>query len=247
MPATVQLVCCILLNYRENFNSCAQGPGSWDSAAWSHPGGCLISVGANGSLRTKFVLLALGFWLVGCQSTGKSDSGRYVPGSGDFETLGKLALRGPNESLSVRFRWQQTGESYDLELWGPFGQGRTRLVGDTEQMAVLDGQGQVLSQGLPAVVVRQQIGWDLPLLALVSWAQGKPTSGARVSEVSRDDQGRYASFAQENWKIQYLAYYEPKVDTSEVPSEALQDSRPKTIALTTGDYRLKVAFNRWQP
>lgn len=195
----------------------------------------------------QWVLLALSFWLVGCQSTGDSGPGRSAAGSGDFETLGKLALRGPNESLSVRFRWQQTGESYDLELWGPFGQGRTRLVGDAEQMAVLDGQGQVLSQGLPDVVVRQQIGWDLPLLALVSWAQGKPTDRAPVSEVSRDDQGRYVGFVQENWRIQYLAYYDPKLGRSEPPSERPKGGRPKTMALTTGDYRLKVAFNRWQP
>lgn len=237
----------MLLNYRENFNFCARRPGSWDSAVLSHGGGCPISVVAKASWCTKLALLALGFWLVGCQSTSHSGQGRYADGSGDFETLGKLALRGPNESLSVRFRWLQTGERYDLELWGPFGQGRTRLVGDTEQMAVLDGRGQVLSQGLPEVVVRQQIGWDLPLLALVSWAQGKPTDRAPVAEASRDEQGRYRAFKQENWLIEYLAYHDPKQDQSALPTASRDLGRPKTMALTTGDYRLKVAFNRWQP
>lgn len=187
-------------------------------------------------MRSKFILLALlslSVWLAGCQSSGVREAGSS--GKGDFETLGKLALRAPGESLSVRFRWRQTGERYDLELWGPFGLGRTRLVGDTQQMSVLDGQGQTLSRGEPQLVVRKQIGWELPLLALVSWAQGVPRPNVGVSEVSRDPQGRYVGFVQENWSVQYPAY-----DDS-------SPSRPKRIALATGDYRVKVVFNRWLP
>ena len=216
-------------------------------------------------IRTKFAWLTLCLWLVGCQSSGLEDLGSDsdTKGGPDFETVGKLALRAPGESLSVRFRWQQAGERYDLELWGPFGQGRTRLVGDAQQMSVLDGQGQVLSQGPPELVVRRQIGWELPLLALVDWAQGKPMAGAPVEDVSRDAEGRFQGFVQENWRIEYLAYYDsdlaggspPEVSKAPVQtttqttigaqSKALGIIRPKRMALTTGDYRLKVAFNRW--
>lgn len=190
----------------------------------------------------------LSMWLAGCQSSTPAGPDASAVDSADFETIGKLALRAPGESLSVRFRWRQSGERYDLELWGPFGQGRTRLEGDTQQMSVLDGQGQVLSQGHPDLVMRQQIGWDIPLLALASWAQGGPVASAPVSNISRDLEGRYTGFTQKNWRIQYLAYYENDpvgLDSSSAQTQARP--RPKTMALATGDYKLKVAFNRWQP
>jgi outer membrane lipoprotein LolB len=252
----VRLVCCISLNYRDIFYFFPRRLGSWDSAGWCVCGVRPIFLATKSFIYSKLAVVALSLWLTGCQTSALSGSDSGAIDTGDFETVGKLALRTPGESLSVRFRWRQAGESYDLELWGPFGQGRTRLVGDTQQMSVLDGQGQVLSQGHPELVVRQQIGWDLPLLALVSWAQGRPVAGAPVSNVSWDPQGRYTGFVQENWRVQYLAYYEYDaigLDSSSVPppteppAEAVVRPRPKTMALATGDYKVKVAFNRWQP
>lgn len=195
-------------------------------------------------LLPRIALLLGCLWLAGCQTKGTPGEQTGAWAKGDFETLGKLALRAPGESLSVRFRWRQVGERYDLELWGPFGQGRTRLVGDRLEMSVLDGRGQVLSKGDPDAVVRAQIGWDLPLLALVSWAQGRPISGSTLSEVVRGDDGRYLGFSQENWQIRYLAYFPGANVPGSSPSGVL---RPRTMALETGAYRLKVAFNRWQP
>ncbi len=175
--------------------------------------------------RLMLLLMAL---LAGCQTPGPT---LQAPGS--FFTQGKLALRTPSDSLSVRFRWQQTGEKYDLELWGPFGQGRTRLVGDSRRMSVVDGEGQAILSGAPDQVIRQQIGWDLPLLSLVHWAQGQPGRSGGVTGVSLDADGRYLTFAQEDWQIRYLAYHG-------------LNNRPKTMALQTGDFRIKVAFSRWQ-
>ena len=174
----------------------------------------------------------LGALLLALLSACQSEPTRPVaPGS--FLAQGKLALRTPADSLTVRFRWQQAGEQYDLELWGPFGQGRTRLVGDSQEMSVQDGDGRTLLSGAPAEVIRQQIGWDLPLVSMVYWAQGRASGGEPVAGASRDGEGRYLAFTQQNWQIRYLAYH-------------AGSNRPKTMALQTGDFRIKVAFSRWQ-
>ena len=88
-----------------------------------------------------------------------------------------------------------------MELWGPLGQGRVRLQGDSERLAIVDGRGRVVGEGTPDAVMREQLGWTLPLAALTHWARGTPVPDYLVSAQLRDVQGRLVGFEQLGWVI----------------------------------------------
>ncbi len=134
--------------------------------------------------------------LVACQSQGVR-----TPMDHEFNIEGKLAIRGVESRHSARFRWEQTGEDYRIELWGPLGQGRTVLEGDARRLTVMDGGGKVLESGPVYVVMQKQLGWYLPLEALPQWVQGGPIVQIPVSGPMTDDQGRMISFDQLGWRL----------------------------------------------
>ncbi len=156
-------------------------------------------------------------------------------GAGAFLVSGKLAVRAPEGNWSARFRWVQDAAVYDIELWGPFGQGRTRLRGDALRMRVLDGRGQVITAGTPAAIMQQELGTQLPLLSLVHWAQGRPDPEWPVASGQRDASGRYVGFEQSGWQVRLASY-----------TETSDGARPQRLEAENGPYRATVLFNRWQ-
>ena len=124
----------------------------------------------------------------------------------EFLATGKLGVRSPQGSWVARFRWQQAGDVYDLELWGPFGQGRTRLRGNEARMRVVDGRDQILAEGAPTQIMQRELGVNLPLTSMVHWAQGRPDPALPVANTERDAAGRYAAFAQLAWKVSLPEY-----------------------------------------
>ncbi len=46
---------------------------------------------------------------------------------GGFELNGKMAVRNAAERYSARFIWRQSGRVFDIDVWGPLGQGRVHL------------------------------------------------------------------------------------------------------------------------
>ena len=94
-----------------------------------------------------------------------------------------MAVRENGENFSANILWHQAGEGFEIDLWGPLGQGRVQLVKKGAEIQLRDGRGEILSKGSPDVMMRQQLGWSLPVEVLPAWIQGQPleTIEARTS------------------------------------------------------------------
>ena len=68
---------------------------------------------------------------------------------------------------------RQTKDAYQIDVWGSLGQGRIQLRGDAADMRVLRGR-EVIAAGEPRQVMRSQLGWDLPVVAIPNWLFGRP-------------------------------------------------------------------------
>ena len=97
-----------------------------------------------------------------------------VPEAADFRVLGKIGVVEGARAFSARFNWAQTGARYDIALWGPLGQGSTRLRGDSEQVEIVGKGGRPVLTGHPETVMRRRLGWSLPLAVLPWWMSGQP-------------------------------------------------------------------------
>ena len=126
-----------------------------------------------------------------------------VPQTGDFRVEGKVAIVEGQRRHTARFIWQQTADQYDVLLWGPLGQGNTRLRGHAEHVEITAGGQSTALSGHPDTVMRQQLGWSLPLAMLRWWLTGQPMPAEGVAAIVTDAEGRLVAFRQFGWRIRY--------------------------------------------
>jgi len=157
----------------------------------------------------------------------------------DFQLRGKLGVVEGNDSFSARFLWRQYGPRFSIDLWGPLGQGRVSLIGDGRRIAVLDGKGDVLTQGDHADVMRAQLGWTLPLAVLPDWVLGGPGVGAASMRPQYDSAGHLVAFEQFDWAVAYAQY-------REVADADGVRWLPGRITASKGDYRVRMVISDWQ-
>ena len=182
-----------------------------------------------GRMLSKVFLGVAGLWvMVACQAPGLQ-----VPMDHDFRLEGKLAIRSEGSRHSARFRWEQTGDRYRIELWGPLGQGRTILEGNSRRLRVMDGSGKTLESGSVHAVMRKQLGWYLPLEALPQWVQGGPVEQLPVSGPIIDGQGRMTAFDQLGWRLGFTYGGDGR--------------RPDRVRAVMGDYEVLLVLKPLAP
>ena len=135
--------------------------------------------------------------LVGCVSVPSP------PLATDFSVKGKIGVVDGGDSWSARFVWRQTGERFEIDLWGPLGQGQTRLRGTPNRLEVLDADGDVRNSGSPDALMLAELGWSLPLNLLLDWLQGRPSAAAPVANLVRDSEGGLTDFHQLGWEVRF--------------------------------------------
>lgn len=158
---------------------------------------------------------------------------------GGFEVKGKLAVRDAQENFSARFHWRQAGDRFQLDLWGPLGQGRVQLKGSGDHIALIDGAGQVVIEGSQEEVMRSQLGWSMPLAVFPAWLRGEPKSGIPTTDLQRDAAGLVRSFRQLDWLISYEQY-------RSVATSSEMRTLPRKLSAANGLTRVRIVISEWR-
>ena len=141
----------------------------------------------------------------------------------DFRLGGKIAVRGGAEAFSASFDWAQRGETYDVEFWGPLGQGRVRLRGDAARLTITDARGVTSAGFSVGPFMEAALGWAVPIAALPHWIRGRYDPGSPVAGERRARDGSLTSFEQFGWVVE-LSRWRPSA-LGEVPGKIVV-SRP---------------------
>lgn len=147
---------------------------------------------------------------------------------------GRLAVHNDGEAWNGTLHWIQRRDSYDIRLIAPLGAGSLRLHGDSDGVALHTSDGKVYAAQSGEALLREQMGWSVPLEGLRYWALGLPDPGEAAKE-KLDDVGRLAALRQSGWDIAFLRY-DRAGDGLDLPAK---------IFLKGRDLEVRVVVDRW--
>lgn len=152
----------------------------------------------------------------------------------DFRLRGKIAVRGPGDAFSASFDWIQTGETFDIELWGPLGQGRVTLRGDGTRLMVTDARGATISGISAEPFMASALGWSVPIAALPFWVRGRYDPGSPVEERRRAADGTLASFEQFGWTVEVSRWGDSAL--GQAPGRVVAAQRERRIVIVCKEW-----------
>ncbi len=152
----------------------------------------------------------------------------------DFRLRGKIGLHTRDEAFSASFDWLQAGDSYRIEFWGPLGQGRARLLGNSREATVIDARGNIADGRSPEALMTQQLGWSAPVATLRHWVRGGYDPALAATERSYDADGTLSRFEQLGWVVELSRWQDSAVGRV-----------PGRIVAKQGRRRLVVVCKEW--
>ncbi len=157
-----------------------------------------------------------------------------VQALGQWSLSGRIALDADGQQWHANVRWKERNGDYDIQFFGPFGRDAGRLRGDEAGVDLRTSDGEYYNAPDPDRLVREVLGYRLPVSGLRHWILGLPAPGA-ASERSFDARGRLTLLEQSGWQVQYQRY-----------RESVSPSLPDRLELHYGqEIRLRLLVDAW--
>ena len=180
----------------------------------------------------KQLLIKLFFtiFFVSCSSVPRSD----LPVDADFILEGRIGVRSLDGAMRSSIRWLQSGSKFEMTLWGPLGQGKTRLVGDATLTTMQNANGERFDGASPDEILEQQFGISASIDAFSIWVFGRPKIRPPAQDLERDEYGDVITFKQLGFDLAYGDYR--VVGGRRVPHR---------ITFLEGDTKITLLVERW--
>jgi len=154
---------------------------------------------------------------------------------GGWVAKGRIGIRTAEQSENAYFAWQQQDNRYQVNLTGPLGQGNVELKGSPDGLTLRRPGEPDVSATSPEQLMRQLLGWSIPLQGMPYWLQGRPYPQAPYDSTTDTDNQQLKSLKQLDWQLDYLSYME-------TPAGPL----PKKLRASHGPYRITLIIQQWQ-
>ena len=123
-----------------------------------------------------------------------------------WRLAGRISVRHENEAWSASLYWQQNNDEYKLSIVAPLASGSVEIYGDTDSVSLKTREGQVYADSDVELLMRENLGWSVPISAMGYWIKGMPEPVATVDQILLDDTGKLAELNQSDWQVIYQAY-----------------------------------------
>jgi outer membrane lipoprotein LolB len=129
--------------------------------------------------------------------------------------------------------WKQSGDAYDFTVHAPVTGKTWKLSGDASR-ATLEGVDPQPDTGRnPDRLLKDRLGWDVPLAQLSDWVRGLRAKGSSPS-TTYDAQNLPAVIEQDGWKVEYRDWFTDR-----------NPPLPKKVFATRGNSRVRVSIEDW--
>lgn len=146
----------------------------------------------------------------------------------DFSVVGRIGAVAGTAGASGDFLWRQYPSGFDVQFWGPLGQGRTHVVVEGDTLSVLTARGERVVDSKARDWIRRELYLDLPVRALASWINGHPAPEWPAGDLGED------AFRQLGWRIEIAAW-----------DEWNGRRQPRKLVVSRDEYRVTIVCREW--
>ena len=148
---------------------------------------------------------------------------------------GRLSITSEKESGTVSFYWSQDDERYLMSFIAPLGQGTFALRGgEGDGVYLLTAQDEVLHADDAETLLKQSVGWHVPVSGFKYWVRGLQEPGVDVTNQQFDDMGLITEMQQADWNIRIKRYMD--VEGLDLPAK---------IFMHNDHVKLKLIIQTW--
>lgn len=152
-----------------------------------------------------------------------------------WRLAGRLAVQAEVKGFSADLDWRETTTGFDLRVAAPLNRGTFALSGNTRAVSLVTPKGETYTAADAETLMRQHLGWALPLTGVRYWVRGLPDPALAVSAEHLDSAGRWRDFVQDGWQISVLEY-----------RVAAGLDLPSRLSLSHDKLRVRMAIKRWE-
>lgn len=149
---------------------------------------------------------------------------------------GRIGLIRGEEGWHAGIDWRQQDDAYEVELNGPIGQAAMRLIGGADGIVLFVPEQAPRSADSPEALIRDTMGFELPVSGLRWWMTGRMQPGASAL-TTLDEQGRIREIRQDRWTVRFQDYRQ--VDGVDLPRKLRLEHPEVTIKLVLREWRLR--------
>lgn len=153
----------------------------------------------------------------------------------DWSLQGRIGLVRGEEGWHAGLHWVQQGDAYQIQLDGPVGQAAMRLIGNADGITLLVPDQAPISADSPEVLIREAMGFELPVSGLRWWMTGRLQPGANAVS-TLDEAGRIKEIEQDGWRVRFLDYADVGAGLD----------LPAKMRLEHAEVTIKLVLRAWQ-
>jgi outer membrane lipoprotein LolB len=151
-----------------------------------------------------------------------------------FAFSGRIAVVENDHNTSGGIQWRHDGARDEILLLTPLGQGVAQITNDADGATLRTSDDKIYRAPDAGQLTFNVTGWRIPVSGLIFWLRGLPQPGSTAHE-ERDDKGRLKRLTQDEWKIEYPAYFDAPADRS-----------PRRVVLSRPEFELKLVIDNWE-
>ncbi len=152
-----------------------------------------------------------------------------------WRLAGRIAVQREDKGFSADLDWRESGTDYSLRVAAPLNGGTFALAGDATAVSLVTPKGETYRAADAETLMRQHLGWALPLAGTRYWVRGLPDPTHPVTGERLDEAGRWTDFAQDGWRVSVLEY-----------TRAAGRDLPKRLFLAHDKLQVRMAIKTWE-
>lgn len=190
-------------------------------------------------VRSALVSLLLGLVSSGCAprlppvSAVPAAQSRLL-GLAHWRMEGRIGVQTVSEGFHGSIRWEHENAQDRVQVSGPLSQGGVSIVLQEDWILIRDDRGEVKTSRDAAALVRQELGFPVPLASLRYWVIGVPRP-ARDAIPRYDAAGLLRELKQEGWSLAYEQF---------VSAQGV--ALPQKLSARGDEMKLKLVVDEWE-